>query len=334
VSATKSRLENILEVNPNITLLASLPSFKREDYKRITKQDYLSHFLENLKNARELGIHVNINMVAHQMNKDQVYDEAKFLYENYGITSFAVTPMLRPALRTLDGMDLSKEDNIKIFQQLIKLREEDGLNTAILEVTPKCGVPEELRDDVIFSRGCSAGKITSTISYNGDLRVCAHAPFSEGNLLEVNFQELWQKMKPWREQGYVPEECNECVELDFCHGGCRFAAYQENQSLDTKDYRMEKPITTIKKQIAPDINLNAKYEVLPFKFRNEGKGQYLLYRKGKLLFANEGLKNFLDSIKEQGYLDLRDIPSGPLREKAENFAKVLYYRKFINIKDD
>ena len=280
VAAKKDKLEDISKTNPNITLLTSLPSFKREVYQQITGADTLPHYLKNLRDAIDVGIGVNVNMVAHQLNKNHVYDEGKFLLEEFGINSFAVTPMIRPALRTLDGMDLEDEDNVKIFTDLIKLREENGMRTAILEVTPRCGVPEELRDDAIFSRGCSAGKITSTISYNGDLRVCAHAPFSEGSLITENFADIWKKVEPWRDHGYMPSECRDCLEVQFCQGGCRFAGYKEGQPLDTKDYRMKEPIRLRKDTPTFSFDPALEYEVVPFRFRKEREGEYLLYCNG------------------------------------------------------
>ncbi|MCX6750287.1 MAG: radical SAM protein [Candidatus Pacearchaeota archaeon] len=332
VEANRNNLEELLKENPEISLLVSIPSIKRETYRKITGKDNLPKLFENLNSVSEIGIPIYVNMVAHQLNKNEVFDEAKFLLDEYGLKSFAVTPMLRPALRKLDGMDLREEENKKIYEELISLREQFGMNTAILEVTPKCSVPEELRDHSIFSRGCSAGKITSAISYNGEMRVCAHAPFSHGNLLTEDFNEIWERMKPWREHGYVPQDCFECVELPECKGGCRFAAYIEGQPLDSKDYRMTNPIKVRKGINAPDLDIEKEYIVPPFKYRLEREGEYVLENKGSLVFANKGLIDFLRSIEKEGSLKIVNIPEGVLREKAKEIGKILYYKNFIKTK--
>ncbi|MGY4884343.1 MAG: radical SAM protein [Nanobdellota archaeon] len=331
-SATKEDLEKLITDNPQIYLLVSIPSIKRETYRKITGKDNLPILLEKLNDVAKIGIPIYVNMVAHRLNKDEVFEEAKYLLDNYGLKSFAVTPMLKPALGKLDNLDLNESESRKVYEELIELRKAFGMNTAILEVTPKCSVPEDLREQIIFSRGCSAGKITSAISYKGDVRVCAHSPFSEGNLLTDNFKEIWEKMSPWRQHGYIPQDCFDCVEINECKGGCRFAAYQEGQPLNTKDYRMTNPIKSNNKIIAPDIDINSEYIVSPFKYRMEREGEYVLENKGKLLFANQGLLNFLNSIKKQGFLKINDISDESLREKAMEIGKILYYKNFIKKK--
>lgn len=330
--ADRSNLEELLIVNKEIYLLVSIPSINRENYHKITGEDNLPKLFENLKNTSQIGIPIYVNMVAHQLNKNEIFEEAKFLFNEYGLKSFAVTPMLRPALRRLDKMDLEAEENKKIYEDLINLRDVFGMNTAILEVVPKCSIPEELRDSSIFSRGCSAGKISSAISYNGDVRVCAHAPFSHGNILTEEFSQIWEKMKPWREHGYIPEECNDCLELPECKGGCRFAAYKEGQSLDTKDYRMTTPVKEKKFTEPPELNINNKYIAVPFKFRKERENQYTLNNKSKLLFTNKGTVDFLKEIQQRGYFRVSDVPEGSLREKAIDLVRVLYDKKFLELK--
>ena len=305
-----------------------MPSHNPETYKMVVGKDTFSVFLKNLEIALDAGIKVNVNMVAHQLNKDGVYGEAMFLKRNYGIKKFAVTPMLRPACRRVDGYDLTLEDNIKIFDDLIRLREEEGLTTAILEVTPKCGIPEEYRDDPLFSRGCSAGKITSAISYNGEVRVCAHAPFSEGNLLTEDFDDIWARMKPWRVHGYIPEDCGKCVELQECKGGCRFAAYEEGQPLDTKDYRCGEPIREKEVREIPELDPNHLYKTNTFMYREERAGEFTLYTQEKIIFANTEMKNFLQGVYEDGGIRINDLPEGA-KNKASNLCKILHNRGFI-----
>ncbi len=330
--AKRRDLEELLDINKDIYLLVSIPSVKRENYRKITGRDNLQKLFENIKNVSQIGIPIYVNMVAHQLNKDEIFEEAKFLLEEYGVNSFAVTPMLRPALRTLDKMDLNAEENKKIYEDLIKLRNDFGMNTAILEVVPKCSVPEELRESLIFSRGCSAGKISSAISYNGDLRVCAHAPFSHGNLLEKKFSEIWENMKPWREHGYVPEECSGCLEIPECKGGCRFAAYEEGQLLNKKDYRMTSPVKIKNFSKHLKLNIEDEYFATPFKFRKERENQYTLNNKSKLLFTNKETITFLEQIQKKGSFKISEIPEGPLREKAIKFVNILYNKKFLELK--
>ncbi len=139
-------------------------------------------------------------------------------------------------------------------------------------------------------------------------------------------------MKPWREHGYIPHECNDCSELSECKGGCRFAAYEEGQPLDTKDYRMTKAIKTKKSIKVPGLNPNDEYISVPFKYRKERENQYTLNSKSKLLFANKGTIDFLEAIQKKGYLKISEIPEGRLREKASELTKILLNKKFLKIR--
>jgi len=322
----EGNLSEILEVDNSFQILASIPSLERKVHKKVTGKDNLPLLLRNLKRASKAGIEIIPNMVVHGLNKDQVYEQGKILSQEYGLTQFCVTPMLRPAKR-IEPLYLTNEEMVKPLENLIRLKEDFGIKINTLEVIPRCALPEELRDQETFHRTCTAGGSNFMVGYEGNIRACGHSPFSEGNLLEEGFSTIWEKMKPFRDNTYIPGECEACIEINTCKGGCKFEGFSEEDSLGKPDSRMTKPIT--RNAIIPEIIVDEsrKYDLRIFNIREENEGNYTLYN-GNALFVNEGFKKFVDYISSKGYFSLKEMPL-EAREKAEGLAKILIQGGFL-----
>jgi radical SAM protein with 4Fe4S-binding SPASM domain len=322
----ENKLDKILEVKPKIDILTSLPSFIEETYTKITGKNTIKKFYENLGRGIKKGAKIIPNMVTHELNQHQVYEEGKFLFENYGITRFCATPMVRPSKRK-ESYYNGATGLIKTLEDLIKLRENLGIKVSTLEVIPKCALPEELRSDKLVNNMCSAGRSSFMIGYNGDVRACGHSPFSEGNLINEEFDNLWKKFEKYRENKYIPEECNECLEILNCRGGCMYEGFRENDKLGKKDSRMKEPLKKPIKKESIEIKENVPYFLTNYKIRQENTGQYTIYN-GNSLFINEGVKELLEGIKEKGYIKLNEIPK-QYRNKASNLSKILLNGGFL-----
>jgi|TARA_Y100000034_G_scaffold52710_1_gene64694 radical SAM protein with 4Fe4S-binding SPASM domain len=325
---TKERLDKILDLKPNLQILTSIPNHKKELYKQVTGKNNLSIFYENLENALRKGVHIVPNMVFHKLNKEYIYETGKYLHENYGIKNFAATPLINPSKREVPYI-LSKEEMTKPLEDLIKLRDDFGIKISSLEVIPLCALPKHLREESILNKKCSAGSTSFTISPKGDVRACGHSPIKEGNLKSQSFKEIWKTLKPYRKNHYIPKECLEnCVEVEFCHGGCRFESYQEGENLNKKDSRMSYPLKQqIKRNGMQSIELNKKYFISDFVWREESEKQYVLFN-GEILYANKGLRDFLINLQKQGNFNLSEFPEN-MQTKAKNLGKVLLSKKFL-----
>lgn len=324
----KPTLDKLVSISPKLGILTSLPSHKQEIFEEIVGRDNLLKFYENLELALRNNISVAINMVAHKLNKDDVYEEGKFLIEKYGIKTFLATPMLRPSLREADS-PLSNDEIIRVLEDLVRLRKDYGVRVESLEVIPKCMLPDHLREDAAFERACTAGRSSIMISYKGDVRACGHSPISAGNLFKEGFRKIWENLRPFRKNEYVPQECKECAELAFCRGGCRFEGYQEGDSLDKKDSRMNQALKQRKSIPLPQADINRDYMPNPFKCRKEDENAYTLYSNGKVIFANKGLRDFLYEINSMEKFKLSEIPEGKIREKAKLMTQLLLEEKFL-----
>ena len=307
------KLSQLKEANSDMMFLVSLPYFQDKLFEEITGRDNLKRVLKNLENVIAEGFKPTINMVVHKLNKNSVYQQGKFLVDNFGISSFATTPALRPAFREDSGYHLDNDEMVSVLRDLVKLRKEFGIKVNALEVIPYCALPEDLRQDQTFRRSCGAGKATVQISYNGDIRTCGHSPFTEGNV--------------FRKNKYVPEECGDCAEVNSCCGACRYEGLQKGQGLNKKDSRMVGKLdemAPLKK--LPPINENISYKINLYGTRKESEESYILYN-GNTLLVNEQMKNFVEGIKSRKFR-LNEFPEH-LRDKAETFGRILKAGGFL-----
>jgi radical SAM protein with 4Fe4S-binding SPASM domain len=88
-----------------------------------------------------------------------------------------------------------------------------------------CKYPDENYKNIKLGN-CSAGIDWIVIDPSGRIRICNHSPTILGNLLNQNFNEIWQHpiLKKFRTNKLIPKECNECDKKFECRGGCRAVA--------------------------------------------------------------------------------------------------------------
>ncbi len=78
-----------------------------------------------------------------------------------------------------------------------------------------------------FIGGCGAGREYAAIDDNGDVFPCVFLPIKVGNILQDNFQELWENSKllnDLRDRTNLGGACGTCRFRNSC-GGCRARAY-------------------------------------------------------------------------------------------------------------
>lgn len=70
-----------------------------------------------------------------------------------------------------------------------------------------------------------------------------HGAESIGNILADDWEYLWDKLKLWRSDEILPNECRECAVIGECGGGCRISAKTISGTIYGKDPYMEKCIS-------------------------------------------------------------------------------------------
>jgi radical SAM protein with 4Fe4S-binding SPASM domain len=231
-----------------------------------------------------------------------------------GCKSFAATPMgLNVEYPRLDLL-LSVEEVRKVVADLLWIEENLKMKVDILEALPKCVFQEEILKGKhhFLNRKCQAGRTVIAVSCNGDVRPCAHNPYSYGNLLEEDLRDIWKKMDEWRSTKYIPEECKDCTWLHRCNGGCRTSAKVFNGDWDKKDMwctgKLTSPMSLIKKL---EIDLKPKTQLQltsDLRVRKEDENAYLVYNVADDVYCMVN-QTFYDFIVE-----LQDFAEGTFEE--------------------
>ena len=321
------KLNSLLDTNPNFRILASLPHLEGGKFEEIVGKKTLPKFYTNLRRILDSGIKVTINMVTNKLSKDSVYKQGKFLYEEFGIDSFAATPALKPSIRGMNGKEnywLSNEEVVKSLEDLLRLEKDFGMDVKVFELIPPCSLPEYLRGK--FNNSCTAGRSTIQIGYNGEVRSCGRSPYSEGNIFKEDFSKIWERLDSYKLNKHVPDDCKECEEVYVCLGGCRFEDMQEGDSMNKKDSRMTKPLEKrVERGINKKVNENTEYMIGVNSTRKEDEG-YSIYYAGKTLRVNQEMKDFIME-KREGFR-ITDFPE-KYQEKASSVVEMLMKGGFL-----
>lgn len=302
-----------------VGVLTSCPSGDESSFAKLVGIDNYKLFETKIKKLAEAGVRFTVNMVVTKDNIHEVRLTAEKM-KALGCKSFAATPMgLNVEYPRIDLL-LCIDDVRKVIADLLWIEENLKMKVDILEALPKCVFPEDVLKgrNSFLNRKCQAGRTVIAVSCNGDVRPCAHNPYSYGNLLDEELRDIWQKMSNWRSATYIPEECKDCAWLNRCNGGCRTSAKVYNGDWDKKDMwctgKLITPLSTNEKQkyaLQPNTQLQVTEGI---KVRREDETAYLIYNATDDIFCmvNQTFYDFVVCLQ-----DLSAISYGDLCEKFD-----------------
>ena len=320
-----------------VGVLTSCPSAFASSFTKLVGVDNYAKFETNLKKLVAAGVKSTVNMVVTKENLHEIRPTAEKM-KALGCKSFAATPMgLNVEYPRLDLL-LSVKEVRQVIADLLWIEKDLGMKVDVLEALPKCVFPESvlMEKHAFLNRKCQAGRTVVAVSCNGDVRPCAHNPFSYGNLLEEYLRDIWQKMSDWRSAQYVPEPCLECTWLNRCNGGCRTSAKAFNGDWNKNDMWC-----TGKLVVTPPNNDNPTIELKPdtrFQFtlnlqaRREDDEAYVVYNAADDVFfmVNQAYYEFIMDWQKRGSFTFGEI--NPMNNPSkEDAIKLLFEKKILII---
>lgn len=297
-----------------VGVLTSCPSAITSSFTKLVGVDNYDKFATNLKKLVAAGVRFTVNMVVTKENLHEIKSTAEKM-RALGCKSFAATPMgLNVEYPRLDLL-LSVEEVRQVIADLLWIEKEFGLKVDILEALPKCVFPESvlMEKHAFLNRKCQAGRTVVAVSCNGDVRPCAHNPFSYGNLLEEDLSDIWQKMSDWRSAQYVPEPCLDCTWLNRCNGGCRTSARAFNGDWNKNDMwctgKLAVSLPNSDRSIIklmPDTLLQFSSNL---RARKEDEEAYVVYNAADDVFfmVNQAYYDFIMGLKEHGSFSFESL---------------------------
>ncbi len=297
-----------------VGVLTSCPSAVSSSFAKLVGVDNYVRFETNLRKIVAAGVKCTVNMVVTKENLHEIRETAETM-KTLGCKSFAATPMgLNVEYPRLDLL-LTVEEVCQVIADLLWIEKALGLKVDVLEALPKCVFPESvlLEKHAFLNRKCQAGRTVIAVSCNGDVRPCAHNPYSYGNLLEDDLHNIWQKMSDWRSAQYVPESCLDCDWLNRCNGGCRTSAKAFGGDWDKNDmWCTGKPTVSPPNdrchsiELKPDTRLQFTTDI---QSRKEDEEAYVIYNTIDDVFfmVNQAYYEFIMDLKKQGTFSLGEL---------------------------
>lgn len=296
-----------------VGVLTSCPSGHTNSFSRLTGTNNYPLFEATIKKLVSVGVRFTINMVVTKENLHEIRSTAEKM-KKLGCKSFAATPMgLNVEYPRLDLL-LNVEEVRSVISDLLWIEENLKMKVDILEALPKCVFPESVLKGkhAFLNRKCQAGRTVIAISCNGDVRPCAHNPYSYGNLLEEELRDIWQKMSDWRSLQYIPKECTACAWLNRCNGGCRTSAKVYHGEWSKQDMWCTGKLTTLppKDDLEFDLKPNTRLQFsTEIRARKEDEEAYVVYNTNDDVFfmVNQAYYDFIMDLKEQGTFSFRTL---------------------------
>lgn len=297
-----------------VTVLTSCPSGIPSSYKKLVGVDNFVVFESNVKKLVAAGVRFSVNMVITKENLNEIIQTAEII-KQIGGKSFAATPMGLNVEYPRFDLLLSVEEVRKVISDLLWIETNLGLKVDILEALPKCVFPELvlLEEHSFLNRKCQAGRTVIAVSCNGDVRPCAHNPYSYGNILKEDLHNIWQKMDVWRSAQYVPSDCQDCSWVNRCNGGCRTSAKAYWGDWNKKDMWCTGPLRTKPPIFHPQKKVLSSNTCLQInsllKVRKEDEDAYVVYNFADdvTFMVNQEYYDFIMSLKKHTYITFGDL---------------------------
>lgn len=176
-----------------------------------------------LKNA---GLQVKISLTATQYNRDDIPAIYEWAKEN-GFHVQSANYMF-PAVRADGVTDRAEPEEAAkigmICERCNHGEEEFAKRCKMILDGKRPEIESDITDDIGERIWCRAGKSTFWITWKGDLTPCGMMEEPKYSLLNMGFEEAWQKAHEATEKMFLPPECKSCTYryiCDVCAAGCK-----------------------------------------------------------------------------------------------------------------
>ncbi len=325
----KERLKRLFDSGCD-HILTSLPSYLPDvTNKLVNSKNAFDRITSGIKDAVEIGFRISANMVVHNSNKNQVYLTAKLASE-LGCQRIFATRIVGPDYETEVDYEntsdenpniLSKKSALDCLDQLIKARDECGIDVSTIVSYPLCLLGDLQKYADFVGRGCPTQRgHRLNILPNGDIRSCVHLSSERlGNVFRdnIDLSEQYKKLRKWHDGSLAFNECKKCDYKYVCNSGCRVDAKAYSGKLNGKDPLMVGPIINGK------IHGRSLRKFVPFKITYDKKTREIV-QNSEFIVSKEARFRYEESFY------LCSIKYGNIIEIDYDIAKFLIEKQRTN----
>ncbi len=325
----------------NARILTSCPSGIERSFEKLTLTKNFKIFENNLTRCIEAGIKISVNMVVTKDNLSEIISTAQRMKE-LGCMSFCTTPVALNMDYPRMDLLLCKEDVHKMIEDILWIEKNLGIKVDILDGLPKCVFPAEIlkQKHLFLFRRCQAGRTFIAVSPDGSVRPCANTSLSYGNINDEDLDTIWRRMAYWRSETIIPKECEGCLWINRCLGGCRSNAFALNGKWNSTDIWPVSPLNFTPPNHSKELILTEStmlYFNREIRIRQETDEIFLVYniRNRTFCMVNKLILSYVKLVEKMGNVAYSDIikkySDGHNPSKIEDITKMLIQFKIFKI---
>ncbi len=189
--------------------------------KIVQRKGVFQKSINSVKMLRECGIHTHTNTTLSQMNREDASNLPAFVNDELGCDRFSMNLIIPCGTAAInDELVIPYSEVGEIINHIQVLSKKEQVEFMWYSPVPMCFFNTVSHG--LGNKGCSACDGLLSISPKGEILPCSSYEEPVGNLLEQDFNTIWQsdKAKLFRKKGLAPEVCRSCSNFYICNGCC------------------------------------------------------------------------------------------------------------------
>ncbi len=284
----------------DLSLFISFPCSDEKICDFITdRPGALKKIIVSLDTLFKHNLRFSLNIVVSKANLDYLQTTLDFLRQRYNVKKIYITRVGKPVNSdaTFDKYLLSYEDLCNVQNFCVKAKADYGIDVDTGCPYTLCSINSQAAFELFgYKKFCTAGKTSYSVDVCGNVKACPRDSKQYGNILQDDFQVIWNRMNEWRDGSLFPKECEKCNLKGACKGGCRVDAFPFTGKLNSLDTtaRLERiPVSYCrKKEKIPEYADEDVFSLSSVRCVDEEFGCRISYKQA-YVFVTKELKNFL-----------------------------------------
>jgi radical SAM protein with 4Fe4S-binding SPASM domain len=174
--------------------------------------------VKGIRNLKAVGIHTHTNTTINSRNLNALPELIDFLADMEH--EYLSMNMVIRTGEAVGVQDIRYEEIGEVVLPLKEQAEDRGMRFVWYSPVPYCLFNSAAHG--LGSQGCAAADGLLSIAPNGEVLPCSSFEEGIGNLLEEDFESLWNRRQAryWRNKEFLPPGCGDCDLADLCCGAC------------------------------------------------------------------------------------------------------------------
>jgi len=183
--------------------------------------------VQGIRNALKTRLFVMTNTTLIHSNSSSLHETLLFLSE-LGVPTVGLNGIIHSGRGQHFGEELHENELPALLTLAQKMTAQH--NQKLIWYTPTQYCHFDPIQMGLGVKGCTAALYNMCVEPNGDVLPCQSYYSSLGNILEEDWQAIWEHdlAVSIRERKYLPQDCQSCAILSTCGGGCPLALAQKD----------------------------------------------------------------------------------------------------------